>query len=121
VQWTCRYGVLPLTFHALGVDVPVLPLMLLQGCLFLLSLLVVMPGGGGSVELLSGALLPLFAPAALVGPAVLIWRVATYHLYVLAGGAMLWRLWRADGGGAGLLAENERGVPPAAPGGMPPT
>lgn len=91
LQWCCRYGVLPLTFHALGVAVPILPLMLLQGCLFLLSLLVVMPGGGGSVELLSGMVLPLFAPAALVGPALLIWRVCTYHLYVLAGGVALWR------------------------------
>lgn len=94
VQWGCRYGVLPLVFFALGVDVPILPLMLLQGCLFLVSLLVVVPGGGGSVELLSGVVLPLLAPAALVGPAVLLWRVATYHLYVLAGGAALWRVTR---------------------------
>jgi len=99
VQWCCRYGVLPLTFFALGVEAPVLPLMLLQGCLFLVSLLVVAPGGGGSVELLSGAVLPLFAPAALVGPALLIWRVSTYHLYVLAGGVALWRQLR---GGAEL-------------------
>ena len=103
VQWCCRYGVLPLTFYALGVEVPVLPLMLLQGCLFLISLLVVAPGGGGSVELLSGAVLPLFAPAALVGPALLIWRVATYHLYVLAGGVALWRQLR----GGAVLPEEE--------------
>ena len=105
VQWTCRYGILPLTFHALGVEAPVLPLMLLQGCLFLLSLLVVVPGGGGSVELLSGAVLPLFAPAAVVGPALLIWRVATYHLYVLAGGTALWRVLRA--GKAGRRSSRE--------------
>ena len=103
VQWCCRYGVLPLTFYALGVEAPVLPLMLLQGCLFLISLLVVAPGGGGSVELLSGAVLPLFAPAALVGPALLIWRVATYHLYVLAGGVALWRQLREGA----MLAEAE--------------
>ena len=108
VQWSCRYGVLPLTFYALGVEAPVLPLMLLQGCLFLISLLVVAPGGGGSVELLSGAVLPLFAPAALTGPALLIWRVATYHLYVLAGGVALWRQLR---GGAELPdAENGGGA-----------
>ncbi len=107
VQWTCRYGVLPLTFHALGVEVPVLPLMLLQGSLFLLSLLVVAPGGGGSVELLSGAVLPLFAPAALVGPALLIWRVATYHLYVLAGGAALWRVLHSGDGGAVFAGGND--------------
>jgi hypothetical protein len=50
------------------------------------------------VELLSGAVLPLFAPVALVGPAVLLWRVATYHLYVLAGGATLWLLSRGKQG-----------------------
>ncbi len=98
VQWSCRYGVLPLTLAALGVDAPVLPLMLLQGCLFLISLLVVAPGGGGSVELLSGLLLPLFAPAALAGPALLFWRVCTYHLYVLAGGLALWSRLRRGGG-----------------------
>ena len=58
-------------------------------------------GGGGSVELLSGAVLPLFAPAALTGPALLIWRVATYHLYVLAGGVALWRQLR----GGAVVAE----------------
>ena len=103
VQWCCRYGVLPLTFYALGVEAPVLPLMLLQGCLFLVSLLVVAPGGGGSVELLSGAVFPLFAPAALTGPVLLIWRVATYHLYVLAGGVALWRQLR----GGAVLPEAE--------------
>lgn len=85
-----------------------LPLMLLQGCLFFISLLVVVPGGGGSVELLSGAVLPLFAPVALVGPAVLLWRVATYHLYVLAGGATLWLVSRGERGAVvGAAAENE--------------
>jgi uncharacterized membrane protein YbhN (UPF0104 family) len=116
VQWTCRYGVLPLTFHALGVDVPVLPLMLVQGCLFLISLLVVMPGGGGSVELLSGVVLPLFAPAAVVGPALLIWRVCTYHLYVLAGGVALWRQLR---GGARLPEGAESASAADAGGGVP--
>lgn len=118
LQWTCRYGVLPLTFFALGVKAPILPLMLLQGGLFLVSLLVVLPGGGGSVELLSAVILPLLAPAAVVGPAVLIWRVSTYHLYVLAGGLALWTRLRADGGAkrarfaeSGELAEED--APPA--------
>lgn len=122
VQWCCRYGVLPLVFFAFGVETPVLPLMLLQGCLFLISLLVVMPGGGGSVELLSGAILPLFAPAAVVGPAVLLWRVATYHLYVLAGGVALWSQLRVSSAGGGAaeaeiaaLAERTEGGAAKAP------
>lgn len=91
VQWTCRYGVLPAVLWAFGLQPDVLPLMLLQGVLFLLALVVVVPGGGGSIELLSALILPLFAPPALVGPVVLIWRFLTYHLYVLVGGAVLWR------------------------------
>lgn len=92
VQWSCRYGVLPVSFLAFGVTVEVLPLMILQGVLFLLAMVVVLPGGGGSVELLSGVILPLIAPAAVVGPVVVVWRVLTYHLYVLGGGLVLWRV-----------------------------
>lgn len=115
VQWTCRYGVLPLTFFAMGVEVPVLPLMLLQGCLFLVSLLVVLPGGGGSVELLSGFILPLFAPAVLVGPVLLLWRLATYHLYVLAGGIALWRQLRGGAARSREATELESVAPAANP------
>jgi glycosyltransferase 2 family protein len=98
VQGCCRYGVLPVALHALGVNVVALPLMALQGALFFIGMLVVLPGGGGSIEVLSGVLLPLFAPLATVGPAVVIWRLFTYHLYVVAGGAAFWRSLRHTGG-----------------------
>lgn len=91
VQWTCRYGVLPVILCGFGVAVEPLPLVLLQGALFLLSMLIVLPGGGGSVEVLSALVLPLVAPVAVVGLVVVLWRFFTYYLHVLVGGIVLWR------------------------------
>lgn len=88
VQWCCRYLLLPVILYSLGVATNPLPLFLVQGLLFGLSLLVVIPGGGGSVELLSALVLPNFAPSHVVGVVVLVWRFFTYHLYLLGGGTM---------------------------------
>lgn len=88
VQWCCRYLLLPVILYSLGVAANPLPLFLVQGVLFGLSLLVVVPGGGGSVELLSALVLPNFAPGHIVGVVVLVWRFFTYHLYLLGGGTM---------------------------------
>jgi hypothetical protein len=49
-----------------------------------------------------------------VGPAVLLWRVATYHLYVLAGGATLWLLSRGE---QGTVVGPAREVEPSGAGG----
>lgn len=86
LQLSCRYGILPVVLLALGHPGPVFPLVILQGALFMLGLIVVLPGGGGTVELVSSLILPLFVPPALIGPALLLWRFFTYHFYLLAGG-----------------------------------
>lgn len=88
VQWSCRYLLLPLILLSLGTKVHPLPLFLVQGLLFAISLLVVVPGGGGSVELLTAFILPNIAPSAVIGIVVLVWRFFTYHLYILGGGAV---------------------------------
>jgi uncharacterized membrane protein YbhN (UPF0104 family) len=44
------------------------------------------PGGGGAVEVLAALILPAFVPVALVGAVVLLWRLLTFHLYLLGGG-----------------------------------
>ncbi len=88
VQWCCRYMLLPLILLSLGTKVNPLPLFLAQGALFALSLIVVVPGGGGAVELLTAIILPNIAPTNIVGLVVLVWRFFTYHLYVLGGGTM---------------------------------
>ncbi|RME71043.1 MAG: UPF0104 family protein [Verrucomicrobia bacterium] len=86
LQWCCRYMVLPVVIWALGIPVNPLPLFLVQGVLFGISLLVVAPGGGGSVELLTAIILPNLVPTNLVAVVVVLWRFFTYHLYLLGGG-----------------------------------
>lgn len=86
VQWSCRYSLLPLVLVAFGTTANPLPLFLVQGILFSLSLLIVLPGGGGSVEVFAGIILPQFAPVALVGVILMTWRFFSYHLYLLSGG-----------------------------------
>lgn len=88
VQWCCRYMVLPVILLSLNTPVNPLPLFLVQGVLFALSLLVVAPGGGGSVELLTALILPGFVAGDLIGVVVVVWRFFTYHLYLLGGGSV---------------------------------
>jgi glycosyltransferase 2 family protein len=88
VQWSCRYMILPVIILALGFKVNPLPLFLAQGILFAISLLVVVPGGGGSVEIITAVLLPNFVHPSIVGVVMLVWRFFTYHLYILGGGAI---------------------------------
>lgn len=86
LQWTCRYGILPVVLWGLGSPVHPLALMLVQGSLFLVGLLVVAPGGGGSLEILTVLILgPMVGPSQ-AALAVVIWRAATYYLYILGGG-----------------------------------
>lgn len=91
VQISCRYGVMPMVLLAFGHEVNPLTLILFQGIIFALSLLVLLPGGGGSVELATSVILPLVAPRAIPGPVVVIWRFFTYHLYLLVGGLVFYR------------------------------
>lgn len=86
VQWTCRYSLLPLILWAVHTPVNPVPLFLAQGLLFMISMAVVVPGGGGAVEVLAALILPAFVPVALVGAVVLLWRLTTFYLYLLGGG-----------------------------------
>lgn len=88
VQWCCRYMILPVILLSLNTPVNPLPLFLVQGVLFALSLLVVAPGGGGSVELLTALILPGFVSGGLIGVVVVVWRFFTYHLYLIGGGTV---------------------------------
>jgi uncharacterized protein (TIRG00374 family) len=88
LQFASRYSVLPLAIWMLGIPVNPLPLIIIQGALFMISLAVVVPGGGGSVELLAAAALSPFVPAQLTGVAILLWRLFTYHFYLLFGGGV---------------------------------
>ena len=88
IMWSCRYGILPLLLVAGHSSRNPLPLVPVQGVLFMLSLLVLLPGGGGSLELLTPFLLRPFVPASMAGIVVVLWRLFTFHLYLLAGGSV---------------------------------
>lgn len=86
IQWTCRYGILPLLLFAFHSGKNPLPLMLIQGFLFTFSLMLVIPGGGGGIEILTTAVLAYFVPGHVVGVILVLWRFFTYHLSLLVGG-----------------------------------
>lgn len=96
VQWLCRYGVLPLLLYGFGTTMNPLPLLLIQGFLFFISLAIVLPGGGGGVEVLTAIILPFFVPLAQVPLVVLLWRFFTYYLYLLGGGIVFFIASRAN-------------------------
>lgn len=87
-QWGCRYGILPALIIMFGKDINPLPLFALQGLFFISGLLMVLPGGGGGLEILSALILPAFVAAEYVAIVVLLWRFFTYYLHLLAGGAI---------------------------------
>ena len=88
VQFSSRYSILPISIWMLGTDINPLPLIMMQGALYMISMLMVAPGGGGSVEVLAAFALPQLMPVHLVGVAILLWRLFTYHFYLLFGGAV---------------------------------
>ncbi len=94
LQFSARYSILPLAIFLLGYPVNPLPLIVMQGLLFMISMLAVAPGGGGSVEVLAALALPQLMPTDLVGVAILLWRVFTYHFYLLFGGLIFARTLR---------------------------
>ncbi|MDF7800818.1 lysylphosphatidylglycerol synthase transmembrane domain-containing protein [Pontiellaceae bacterium B1224] len=94
VQFTARYSVLPFAILLLGIPVNPLPLIVMQGALYLISMVAVAPGGGGSVEVLAAVALPQLMPANLVGVAILLWRLFTYHFYLLFGGVVFARTFK---------------------------
>lgn len=85
-QWTCRYAVLPILIFMFGDYVNPIPLFPLQGLLFLVSLMLILPGGGGGLEMLSVLVLPAFVPVKYVGVVLIIWRFFTYYIHLLVGG-----------------------------------
>jgi uncharacterized protein (TIRG00374 family) len=92
VQIVARYSVLPVLVWAFTGESSPFLLFLVQGTVMAISQILVAPGGGGSVELGAGALLPVFLPSALTGIVVLLWRFFTYHLNLIVGGAAFF-LW----------------------------
>ncbi len=93
IQWLCRYGVLPVVLMTFAADTSFLPLIVVQGILLVMSFVVILPGGGGAVDVLTTLVLKQFVPASAAGVIQVICRIFTYHLYLLAGGTAFFLAW----------------------------
>lgn len=92
-QWLCRYGILPVILLAFSDSVSLLPLLVMQGLFLVLSFMLLLPGGGGVIEVITTLVLRQFVPVSTVGLVLIIWRFFTYYLYLLVGGAVFFMTW----------------------------
>jgi uncharacterized membrane protein YbhN (UPF0104 family) len=51
-----------------------------------LGLLLVLPGGGGGIEIVTPFIIQHYVTFSLVGVVLFLWRFFTYYLYLLVGG-----------------------------------
>lgn len=86
LQWICRFSILPVILLAYTNTDTFLPLLVLQGILLGLSFVILLPGGGGIVEMITTLVLRQFVPIPAVGIILILWRFFTYHLFMLGGG-----------------------------------
>ena len=85
LQWFARYGVLWLILILLGHPLSFALLFLLQGLVLHAGQWSGAPAGVGGADLGLAASLAPFVPAAGIATALLLWRLATLHLTLLAG------------------------------------
>lgn len=85
VQWLARYGVLWLILAQLDAYVPFSLTLLLQGVVLHVAQWTGMPAGGGGADLGLAATLAPFVPTAAIASALLLWRIATLYLSLIAG------------------------------------
>ncbi|MHB9020526.1 MAG: lysylphosphatidylglycerol synthase transmembrane domain-containing protein [Halothiobacillus sp.] len=99
-HWLLQYSILAVAISLIGASVPWSYLFAVQGVLLLFGQISVLPGGAGGVELGYAALLAPFLDVANIGFSLLLWRLMTYHFYLVAGlpvflmmlGGHAWRL-----------------------------
>lgn len=80
-----RLCALPALVLPLAPDAPLAPLLLWPLVLFYGSVVTPVPGGGGAVELAFTTVLKGAIPAAMMGRALVWWRVYTFYGYVILG------------------------------------
>ena len=101
VQWLARYGVLWLILMQLGACVPFSLTLLLQGVVLHVAQWTGMPAGGGGADLGLAATLAPFVPTAAIASALVLWRIATLYLSLIAGmisiTALRWKRARQSG------------------------
>jgi len=108
VQWLARYGVLWAALTLLGHPVSFALTLLLQALVLHAAMWTGVPSGGGSAEIGLAAALAAWVPATGIATALLLWRVATFHLCLLAGAVSIGALarWRTPADATLAAAES---------------
>ena len=97
LQLATRFGTLPVVLLSFGVAANPLPLIALQGALATVASLIVLPGGGGSVEAGAALILGRLIDVHLVGVVVVLWRLFAFHLPIALGGVVFFAWTRRIG------------------------
>lgn len=85
LHWLLRYSVLYLTLQGLGNQLAWAWTFIVQLLALTAGQLSLLPGGAGSAELASAALLTPLVGKSTAAAAILIWRFVTYYFYLIAG------------------------------------
>ena len=85
LQWLSRYGVFWLALVALGQRLPFAFVLIVQTLVLHAAQWTGVPSGGGGAELGLTATLAAWVPATDLASALLLWRMATFYLCLLAG------------------------------------
>ena len=85
LQWFSRYGVFWLALVALGQHLPFAFVLIVQTLVLHAAQWTGVPSGGGGAELGLTATLAAWVPATDLASALLLWRMATFYLCLLAG------------------------------------
>ena len=86
VHWGLRYSILYLALKGLGVDFQWAWSFLIQILSLSAGQFSLLPGGAGTAELTSAALLAPMVGKSTAAAAILIWRSMTYYFYLVVGG-----------------------------------
>lgn len=86
LHWILRYSVLYLALRGLGAEVQWAWSFLIQMLSLSAGQFTLLPGGAGTAELTSAALLAPMVGKSTAAAAILIWRAVTFYFYLLVGG-----------------------------------
>lgn len=92
LHWLLRYSVLYLTLQGLGSQLAWAWTFIVQLLSLTAGQLSLLPGGAGSAELASAALLAPLVGKPTAAAAILIWRFVTYYFYLIAGAPLFLHL-----------------------------
>ena len=92
LHWLLRYSVLYLTLLGLDKSLAWAWTFIVQMLALTAGQLSLLPGGAGSAELASAALLAPFVGKSTAAAAILIWRFVTYYFYLIAGAPLFLHL-----------------------------